>query len=134
VGGRGKDKGGAIEQFSGFGIRNPDGSVTLLPGLSRVIPSNQNIIPAKQAADAVAKGLKKTGKDITGKEAKELVSALVSIGALLGFKGNMRTKLYRAGRVLGDINAVRGGTKKIANRVKRRLVGKLTGKLFKKIF
>lgn len=42
-----------------------------------------------------------------------------------------RSILYKTARVLGDINAVKKG--KAGKRVKNRLLGKLTGKLLKKL-
>lgn len=44
----------------------------------------------------------------------------------------MRSILYALARLLGDINAVKRG--KVAKRVGRRAVGKLTGKLFRGLF
>lgn len=42
-----------------------------------------------------------------------------------------RSLLYKTARVLGDIGAVKKG--KAGKRVKNRLLGKLTGKLLKKL-
>lgn len=42
-----------------------------------------------------------------------------------------RSLLYKTARVLGDIDAVKKG--KVGKRVKNRLLGKLTGKLLKKL-
>lgn len=42
-----------------------------------------------------------------------------------------RSALYKTARILGDIDAVKKG--KVGKRVKNRLLGKLTGKLLKKL-
>ena len=42
-----------------------------------------------------------------------------------------RSVLYKTAKVLGDIDAVKKG--KVGKRVKSRLLGKLTGKLLKKL-
>ncbi len=42
-----------------------------------------------------------------------------------------RSLLYKTARVLGDIDAVKKG--KVGKRVKNRMLGKLTGKLLKKL-
>ncbi len=44
----------------------------------------------------------------------------------------IRNGLYRGGRILGDINAVRKG--KIVQRAARRVVGKVIGKGLSRIF
>lgn len=43
--------------------------------------------------------------------------------------GKIRTILYKTARILGDINAIKRG--KVKQRVRNRVVGKLTGRLFK---
>ena len=43
-----------------------------------------------------------------------------------------RSLLYRAARLLGDIQAVRTG--RIGRRLARRAAGKLTGRLFRRLF
>lgn len=45
---------------------------------------------------------------------------------------SVRNWLYKAARVMGDVNAVR--KKKVAQRVARRAAGKATGKIFRKLF
>lgn len=42
-----------------------------------------------------------------------------------------RSALYKTARILGDVDAVKKG--KVGKRVKKRLLGKLTGKLLKKL-
>lgn len=42
-----------------------------------------------------------------------------------------RSALYKTARILGDVDAVKKG--KVGKRVKNRLLGKLTGKLLKKL-
>lgn len=42
-----------------------------------------------------------------------------------------RSALYKTARILGDVDAVKKG--KASKRVKNRLLGKLTGKLLKKL-
>ncbi len=42
-----------------------------------------------------------------------------------------RSVLYKTAKVLGDIDAVKKG--KVGKRVKSRILGKLTGKLLKKL-
>lgn len=42
-----------------------------------------------------------------------------------------RTTLYKTARILGDVDAVKKG--KVGKRVKNRLLGKLTGKVLKKL-
>lgn len=44
----------------------------------------------------------------------------------------IRNWLYKAARVMGDVNAVKKN--KVARRVARRAAGKATGKLFRKLF
>ncbi|UOE93548.1 hypothetical protein [Alkalihalobacillus sp. LMS39] len=44
----------------------------------------------------------------------------------------IRRTLYKIGRVLGDINAVKRG--KVGKRIGRRVVGKSTGKAIRKMF
>lgn len=43
-----------------------------------------------------------------------------------------RGLLYRLGKLLGDVQAVRKG--KVGRRVARRVAGKTTGRLFRKLF
>ncbi len=42
--------------------------------------------------------------------------------------GKIRTGLYTAAKLLGDVNAVKRGT--VQQRITNRLVGKVTGRLF----
>jgi hypothetical protein len=42
----------------------------------------------------------------------------------------IRTSLYKAARLLGDVNAIEQG--KVPRRLVRRVVGKLTGQLFRR--
>ncbi len=42
-----------------------------------------------------------------------------------------RSALYKTARILGDVDAVKKG--KVGKRVKNRVLGKLTGKLLKKL-
>lgn len=43
--------------------------------------------------------------------------------------GKIRTILYNTAKILGDINAIKRG--RVKQRVKNRVVGKLTSRLFK---
>lgn len=43
--------------------------------------------------------------------------------------GKIRTFLYKTAKILGDVNAVKRG--RVKQRVKNRLIGKFTGRLFK---
>jgi hypothetical protein len=43
----------------------------------------------------------------------------------------VRSLLYKTAKVLGDVNAVKKGT--VGKRVKRRLLGKITGNILKKV-
>lgn len=43
--------------------------------------------------------------------------------------GKIRTVLYKLGKLLGDINAVKRG--KVKQRIRNRIIGKFTGRLFK---
>lgn len=43
----------------------------------------------------------------------------------------VRSLLYKTARILGDINAIRRG--KILQRIKRRIAGKITGRMLRKI-
>lgn len=43
-----------------------------------------------------------------------------------------RSKLYKAARVLGDVDAVKKG--RVKKRVKNRVAGKAAGKLLRKLF
>jgi hypothetical protein len=49
----------------------------------------------------------------------------VSIGKVRGF-------LYRLARLLGDVNAIEKG--KAPQRVERRIAGKMTGRILRKLF
>ena len=46
--------------------------------------------------------------------------------------GKARSLIYKLGRILGDINAVKRG--KVGKRVARRIVGKGTGRILRKLF
>lgn len=43
--------------------------------------------------------------------------------------GKIRSLLYKTARILGDINAIKRG--RVKRRIRNRVVGKLTGRLFK---
>ena len=43
-----------------------------------------------------------------------------------------RKHLYQAGRIWGDINAVKNGT--VGKRIARRAAGKTTGRMLRKLF
>ncbi|CDQ42123.1 hypothetical protein BN990_04503 [Virgibacillus salexigens] len=43
--------------------------------------------------------------------------------------GKIRTLLYKTAKYLGDINAIRRG--RVKQRIKNRIIGKFTGRLFK---
>lgn len=45
---------------------------------------------------------------------------------------SLRSWLYRSGRLLGDVNAVKRGT--VGRRIVRRSTGRATGKLFGRLF
>jgi hypothetical protein len=49
----------------------------------------------------------------------------------MGLLGNIRKALYSTAKTLGDVQAVKKG--KVVERVKNRIVGKLTGKLLKRL-
>jgi hypothetical protein len=48
----------------------------------------------------------------------------------MGIFNKIRSSLYATAKIMGDVNAVQKG--KIVQRVKNRIVGKLTGKLLSK--
>lgn len=45
----------------------------------------------------------------------------------------LRSALYAAARLLGDINAVQRGPKAVARRIRRRIVGRAMGRLLRRI-
>jgi hypothetical protein len=45
----------------------------------------------------------------------------------------LRRSLYRGGRILGDLSAVRRGPKAMVKRTERRFLGRLLGKLLRKV-
>jgi hypothetical protein len=45
---------------------------------------------------------------------------------------NIRSMLYKAARIMGDVNAIKKGT--VGKRVARRTVGKATGRAMGKLF
>jgi hypothetical protein len=49
----------------------------------------------------------------------------------MGLLGSIRKALYGTAKTLGDVQAVQKG--KVVRRVKNRILGKLTGKLLKKL-
>lgn len=53
-------------------------------------------------------------------------------GRILLKMNNIRRVLYKLSRVLGDVNAVKRGT--VGKRVGRRVAGRQTGKLLRKLF
>ena len=85
------------------------------------------------AAQTVKAALAKSGITLSNAEAGSLSSALLLTGSLLG-GGSLRTRLYRAGRLLGDYSAVKGGSASMVKRLMRRLTGRVSGKVFKKVF
>ena len=48
----------------------------------------------------------------------------------MGLLSKVRSVLYKTAKTLGDVDAVKKGT--VGKRIKRRLLGKLAGKLIKK--
>lgn len=48
--------------------------------------------------------------------------------------GTFRSFLYALARLLGDVQAVRGGSRTITRRLARRQAGRLTGKWLAKLF
>jgi len=49
----------------------------------------------------------------------------------MGLIGKIRQALYGTAKTLGDVQAVKKG--KVIQRVKNRIIGKLTGKLLKRL-
>ncbi len=129
--------------YVGIGILDHEtGEVTMVKGMHRpadpttatlTAAQQKNLIGKGEAIDAVQKGLAKSGINVTKGEAANIANALVMSGSLFG-GGDLRSKLYRGGRIIGDFKAVTGGSAKLYNRVVRRLTGRLTGRLFKKLF
>ncbi len=139
MGGRGTFRWG---QFAGPGLLNTKtGEVIMASGMHRTIPSHveltaaqkQRMLTMDQGAAELRKGLLKSGVNLTAAESKDLVSSLALTGSLFG-SGNMRTRLYKTGRFLGDWQAVAGGSKTLQRRIMRRMAGRVTGKTFRKLF
>ncbi len=148
MGGRGLRGGGATAgrfvrvkdaqgRHIGLGYEDPvSGEVMMMPGM---YGTNTNVIPlAKQVPieDAIAetqKGLSDSGVKLTKNQSSELATALILSGSLIG-GGDIRTRLYRAARLIGDFRAVTGGSKTLVSRIGRRLTGRISGGLFRKLF
>ena len=90
-------------------------------------------ITVESASKGVQQQLQDVGVNITQQQSIELANAMILSGSLLG-GGDLRTKLYRAARLIGDVSAVSGGSKSVLNRIARRMTGRISGKLFRKLF
>ena len=93
---------------------------------------DQMSISKNDAAKTVQDALGKAGISLNQGQSSEVAHALIMTGSLLG-GGNLRTRLYRAGRLLGDFSAVKGGSPAVVQRIVRRISGKVSGRVFKKI-
>ena len=141
MGGRGVAEseagGGMVGKFIGIGYRDPaTGEVVMLPGMYRTatdaVPIGKQISHT-DAINQIQKGLAGTGRQLSRREASALAHQMILAGALFG-KGNLRTKLYRAARMIGNYEALMKGQKAIVRRVGRVLTGRITGKSFRKLF
>ena len=141
MGGRGVVEGelggGMVGKFIGIGYKDPvTGEVVMLPGMYKTATdavSVGNQVSHTDAINQIQKGLSGTGKQLTKAESAQLAHQMILAGALVG-KGNLRTKLYRAARMIGNYEALKGGQKSIVRRIGRILTGRITGKTFRKLF
>ena len=90
----------------------------------------KEIEETQKALDAA---LKASGSDkkSSKQDAIDLLGALSLAGSMFG-RGSFRTKLYRAARLIGDVQAVQKGT--IVTRVGRKFSGKVSGRFMRKFF
>lgn len=140
MGGRGRE---AMVMVSGIASIDPrTGEAVMQKGMWRQVTPWVELTPAQrermishtEAVDAVKSGLAKSGiQGLSEAEARSLTDALVVTGALFG-GGSLRTRLYRAGRFLGDVGSVRGGSPRVYRRIMRRISGKVSGRVFRKVF
>lgn len=138
MGGRAEDDGGVMEKFIGVGYRDPvTGDVVMLPGMYRVVddrlPVDVNRISNTDAVSQMQEGFKGTGVNLTQQETTNVMHTLLAAGAIAG-KGDIRTRLYRAARMIGNYEALTKGHKAIVRRYMRILTGRITGQTFRKLF
>ena len=93
---------------------------------------DQMSISQSDAASTIKDALGKSGVSLTTGQSSEVAHALIMTGSILG-GGNIRTRLYRAGRLLGDFSAIKGGSPAVVRRIMRRISGKVSGRVFQKI-
>ena len=140
MGGRGAREAREAGQYLGGGIYVPtkdfESAIPLeqYEQLGEVIPSVGRPLTYAGAGKSVGDGLAKSGiKNITKAESVNVAHNLLATASLLG-GGSLRTRLYRTGRLLGDVKSVQGGTASMARRIQRRLAGRITGQTFRKLF
>jgi hypothetical protein len=91
---------------------------------------------ASGAGDAFKDGLTSVRPDVklSKKDAIKLAHGLLATGILIGGTGSLRTRLYKAARMIGNYEALMKGQKAIVTRFARIMTGKITGQTFRKIF
>ncbi len=107
------------------------GSAAMRQALEDALQKDMSISKT-DAGSTVRDALSKAGVNLNAQDSMEVANALIMTGSLLG-GGNLRTRLYRAGRLLGDFSAVRGGSPQVVRRILRRITGKMSGRVFKQI-
>lgn len=123
--------GGVWQEFKDFESAIP---LEQYEQLGVVIPSAGRPLTYGGAGQSLNDGLAKSGiKNLTKMESVNVAHNLMATASLFG-GGSLRTRLYRTGRLLGDVKAVQGGTGTMVRRIQRRLAGRVTGQTFRKLF
>jgi len=135
MGGRGKSKGGGKQLWMGGTIIGQGGDMAFAIPIDQYVGTGPRFMPAGQAASVVksALGASKSGVKVSTKDAMNIANTLIAAGGMMG-KGSLRTRLYRAARLLGDVKAISGGPTTITRRIMRRMAGKITGQTFRQLF